>query len=115
MTNPFIARQDRPIGKTGRQAEKNLARRLGAGLTPASGAAGAKGDMVVGAWLVEAKSTTGDSLGVKYEWLAKISREAGLSGKTPALALTFVDTDGKPLSDGKWVCLREEDFREVYA
>ena len=68
MTNPFIARQDRPIGKTGRQAEKNLARRLGAGLTPASGAAGAKGDMVVGAWLVEAKSTTGDSLGVKYEW-----------------------------------------------
>jgi len=66
---------------------------------------GAKGDIEVGETLMEAKSTTNASLGVKHEWLGKIAHEARSVGKSPALVISFINNDGSVLRDGEWVCI----------
>lgn len=74
---------------------------------------GAKGDMAIGETLVEAKSTTKDSLGLKYDWLAKISHEARGEAKTPALTVSFVRENGTPYLDGEWICIPLHVWREL--
>jgi len=54
---------------------------------------------------MESKSTTGASLGVKFDWLSKISDEARSEGKSPALSMSFVRPDGTPHMDGQWVAI----------
>lgn len=112
---PFLARlRKAAIGTTGRKSEQRLAKALGARLTPNSGAlAGAKGDMKLGSFLIEAKSTVNDSLGLKFAWLAKIAREARETGKRPALALSFTTADGRAVTDGEWVCLPRRVFEDL--
>ncbi|MCO5157905.1 MAG: hypothetical protein M9945_14345 [Aquamicrobium sp.] len=107
MTNPYLERRAKhAIGKSGRASEQRLARQLKAKARPASGAMeGAKGDIDLGAVLMEAKSTTALSMGLKLEWLAKISREARQEGKSPALMISFVTPDGNPVVDGEWVAV----------
>lgn len=101
------------IGDSGRLSEKRLSVRLKMRSKPASGAmAGAKGDMESPSFLLEAKSTVKDSIGVSLGWLAKVYREATMLGKKPALAVTFVDESGRVRSHGDWVLIRETDFRE---
>lgn len=102
------------IGRDGVRAEKELARRLGATGTPASGAmAGAKGDMKLDDLLIESKSSTNDSMSVQLDWLAKISKEALAAGKLPALAINFTTGDGRPRRDGSWIALREIDLQQL--
>lgn len=103
--NTYLARRAKhAIGQQGRASEKKLAKQLGVRARPASGAMeGAKGDIPVGRTLMEAKSTTNDSMSVKLDWLAKIGHEARSEGKTPALSVTFVDGTGAPKRDGQWV------------
>jgi hypothetical protein len=105
--NPFLRRLDKhKIGKAGRASEKRLAKTLQARARPASGAMeGAKGDIDLNDVLLEAKSTTTDSMGLKFEWLSKISREAVREGKSPALMISFVGQDGRPFMNGEWVCV----------
>lgn len=112
---PFLRRlADRRFGLVGRQAEERTAKRLGAKLTPASGALdGAKGDMALGCFLIENKSTVQGRIGLKFDWLAKIAREARTLGKRPALALSFTTGDGRPIVDGKWVLIPEHVFDEL--
>ena len=75
---------------TWRKQEARVAKRSGGRIQPASGATMfRKGDVTAGEFLIEAKSTDADSLGVKRKWLEKISDEARVVGKTPALAVTF--------------------------
>lgn len=110
--SPFLRR--RKQGGHGQKAEKKTARRLGASLTPASGAIdGAKGDMAVSDTLIENKATKKLSLILKYEWLLKIAHEAIGKNKEPALTLQFVTEDGKPRPDGAWVCIPERHYREI--
>ncbi|HEY0817230.1 MAG TPA: hypothetical protein VGD46_00530 [Rhizobacter sp.] len=113
--NPYTARRARAgIGASGRRAERKASTRLGARLTPASGAiASAKGDFAAGDFLCENKSTTNASLSLKLDWLQKISREALPKGKTPALALQFVNADGTPEKAGSWVMIPEHLFKEL--
>lgn len=117
MIPPVLRRaQARPVGAAGTAAEKRLAKRVGGRQTPASGAmVGAKGDVMLSSMLVEAKSSTRDSLGLKLDWLAKIAGEARNAGKTPALAVTFVTGDGRPRPNGAWVMLPESVFLELAA
>ena len=105
--NPYLRRQSKHvIGQAGRASEKKLSRQLGGRMRPASGAVeGAKGDIDLGGVLLEAKSTTGRSIGVTFEWLSKIAGEARSEGKVPALSLSFVRPDGSPLMDGQWVAI----------
>jgi hypothetical protein len=113
MTIPPIMRHGR-IGDTGRSSEKHLSRRLGGRLRPASGAmAGAKGDIEIGTVLMEAKSTINDSMGLKFAWLAKIAAEARAVAKTPAIAISFIRGDGRPIDDGAWVLVPERVWREL--
>jgi hypothetical protein len=118
MGNPFLDRQaavSRTIGRTGRIAEKRLAKDIKARLTPASGASSAKGDMVIGEVLVEHKSTINNSMSVKLEWLIKIEGEALATGKTPALVVDFVTPAGQPRNGGRWVMVPERVFKEWVA
>lgn len=115
--NPYLTRQAKhSIGKAGRKSETRLARQIGGRVRPASGAMeGAKGDMTVGAHLLEAKSTTQASMGIKLDWLAKIAKEARSEGKMPALAVSFIHPDGNPVMDGEWVMLPLHRWRELVA
>lgn len=111
--NPYQTRKNK-IGAGGIKSEKQVARRLAGRQTPASGAMeGAKGDIVLPEFLMEAKSTTADSLGVKFEWLAKITREALAVGKKPALSMSFVTGSGAAVDGGTWVAVPENVFKAM--
>lgn len=103
--NSFLKRLNtHTIGKAGRASEKRLAKQLGGKVRPASGAVeGLKGDIVFDNVLMEAKSTLKNSISIKHDWLAKIATEARNDGKTPALAVSFVTPEGKPVVSGDWI------------
>lgn len=109
-----IPRNMSAIGAVGRLSETKLAKDLGAKLKFASGAVpGFKGDMETDKFLIEAKSTVNGSMSLKHEWLAKISREARLDDKLPALAVSFTKGDGNPFPSGQWVCIPLNVFKEM--
>lgn len=110
----FSNDDDKKIGRVGIKSERKLAKTLGAKLTPASGAlASAKGDMTKKHFLIEAKSTINNSIGVKFEWCEKISQEALETGKTPALSIRFTDPDGQAKRFGAWVMIPEHEYKEL--
>ena len=110
---PYMRRKTQhKIGRSGRKSEQRLTKDLEGRARPASGAlAGAKGDIDLGPMLLEAKSTTQESMGVKFSWLLKIAREARAEGKSAALAISFVNEEGQPLLDGEWCCVPMHMFR----
>ena len=112
---PYMRRREQhKIGKAGRASEKRLTKDLGGRGRPASGALeGAKGDIDLGPVLLEAKSTTNTSMALKLDWLLKIGREARSEGKTPALAVSFIQPDGRPLVDGEWCLIPMRRFQEL--
>lgn len=112
---PFLKRKStHKIGKSGRKSEVRLNKQLGGRARPASGALeGAKSDFSLGRFLVEAKSTTGASIGLKHSWLAKNAKEARSEGKTPAVMLSFVNEDGSPVMDGEYACIPRWLFEEL--
>lgn len=102
------------IGTAGRRSEKKVAKSLHAQLKPASGAmAGAKGDMATKDFLIEAKSTTNDSISIKHDWLGKISQEAMMEGRDPALSVRFTRADGRAINYGDWMMIPRELFEEL--
>ena len=101
------------IGGSGRRAEIRFGRDTGAELRPASGAGASKGDATIYDLLLEMKSTVGRSLSVKFDWLTKITREARMEGRTPALVVAFVDDNGRPIRNGRWIMLREDDLISI--
>ena len=112
---PYLLRRSQhKIGKPGRRSEQRLNRELGGRARPASGAMeGAKGDIDLGPVLLEAKSTTNASMALKHSWLVKIGKEARSEGKTPALAVSFINPDGSPIMDGEWVLVPRHKFEEM--
>ena len=110
----MLRREQHKIGKAGRKSEVRLIRELGGRGRPASGALeGSKGDISFPEVLLEAKSTTQDSMSVKFAWLAKIGKEARSEGKMPALAISFVNEQGQAHMDGDWVLVPAYKFREL--
>lgn len=117
MSNPFLDR----VAKQGRSghgslSEQRLARETGARLTPASGALlGAKSDAVDGSVRLEYKSTTKATMALERAWLEKITSEALRKGQTPALVLSFVRPDGKPVTatNAEWVCIPRWKYEEL--
>ena len=98
----------------GRASEKKVAKSVGGRLTPASGAmAGAKGDVRLPNFLLEAKSTSDQTMRVELHWLQKISHEALSIGKQPALSIRFVNPDGSPKKGGSFVAIPEYLFKEL--
>lgn len=115
MTNPYLTRlENRGKSSHGKASEKKLAKSIGARLTPASGSlTSAKGDMQVGEFLIEAKSTIHASITLDREFFTKISHEATFKGKTPALAISFVTGDGTAKVDSEWVCIPKTIFNSM--
>lgn len=112
MKSPLEKRQER-IGETGRKAERATAKRLRAKVVRGSGSGHLKGDLHTEALHVEAKSTIHKSLGVKFDWLKKITKTAIEQGKIPALTITFTRDDGEPVSNGAWVIIQENVLDEL--
>ena len=110
----FDGRTETKIGSVGRLSERQVAAKLGARVTPASGAMeGAKGDMSLDDYLLEAKSSVNKSFSLKHEWLEKITQEALPLGKTPALTVSFTDGSGRPIRNGDWVLIPLTEFKEM--
>ncbi len=98
----------------GRKAEKKVAKRMGARLRPNSGAMeGAKGDMTLGNFLIEAKSTQAGGINLQLTWLRKIVREVRTTGQDPALVILFTDVEGNPRRDGEWVAVPRKVFERL--
>jgi len=98
----------------GRKAEKRTAKRLSGNTQPGSGCRDhSKGDIKLGAFLLENKSTVSESLSVKLAWLKKIADEAVAINREPALSIQFVDSQGRPVPEGSWVAIPERVFREL--
>lgn len=112
---PFERRlKKQGIGRGGRASEKRVAKIIGAKTTPASGAIEAfKGDMRKANFLIEAKSTKNDSLGLKFDWLVKISKEARDSRRKPAMTISFTTDGGRELPNGEWALIPMSLFREL--
>lgn len=116
MATPNRFRADTQSMDHGKIYEARVSRKLGARLTPASGAlVGAKGDMSLGDFLLESKSTTDSSLSLKLGWLVKISEEAQCKGKKPGVIASFVLPNGRPqpMASSEWVCIPMHVFQEL--
>jgi hypothetical protein len=117
VKNPWLKRsEERGTTGHGTVSENRVAKKLGAKTTPASGAKhGAKGDCRRDSVIIEAKSTTKDTLSLELAWLVKIGCEARNIGKVPALHASFVMPDGKSRAYGDWFVipghLAEEFFK----
>ena len=100
------------IGRAGIKSEQRTAKALGARLQPASGAmSAAKGDMKTDRFLIEAKSTTSASLGLKLDWLLKIGEEARRVGRSPCVAIDFIYPSGS--SKERWLMVPEYVWKEL--
>ena len=73
---------------------------------------GAKGDMTVGEFRMEAKATTRTSLAVELAWLVKIQYEALNSGTHPGVVISFVSPDGRARIQD-WVLIPKSTFDEL--
>lgn len=101
-------------GRSGMKAEKKTAKRLKAQPSKFSGAKpNDRADMTREQFLIELKTTLGDTMSVRLEWLLKIQAEAVSASKVPALHFQFITGDGKPRSGGSYIAIREEDFAEL--
>jgi|ERR1035437_3350924 hypothetical protein len=114
-TNPYLARlESRGKSSHGKASEKKLAKSIGARLTPASGALdSAKGDMKIGDFLIESKSTINKTISLELDFFIKIAHEATFTGKNPALTVSFVNGDGSPKRDSEWVCIPLALFKNI--
>lgn len=113
--NPFTAKSTiHKIGNAGRHSEVRVAKKIGARLTPASGAVdGFKSDMITPDYRIEAKSTQTATMSIKLEWLVKITEEALNSNKVPALTVSYVTPAGKPRRFGDWVMIPLSHYEEL--
>jgi hypothetical protein len=116
LTNLPWKTPPRAIGGAGIASEKRVSRSIGGRQTPASGAlAGAKGDINREDVLLEAKSTSANSISIKYVDLAKITREARSMQKFPALTVSFTMPDGTAVPDGDWVLVPLSEWKDRIA
>lgn len=75
------------------QQENLVAEICGGRVQPGSGSSiYAKGDVKTQDYLIECKRTDKRSIGLKVDWLEKITEEARTAGKRPMMSLEFEDT-----------------------
>jgi hypothetical protein len=112
--NIFEKRRQGGSGRAGRVSEKRTTKSFGGQQTPASGAIeGMKGDFRVKDFLFEHKSTKNDSLGLKFDWLAKISKEALFTNKRPILSISFTTESGHSIPNGDWCLVPMALMKEI--
>lgn len=101
-------------GQHGRAAEKKLAKRLGAKLTPASGALSfEKSDMTLSDFRIESKATMKNSYRISLEDLLKVNQEALEKGGYPVFVIQFVAPSGDIRAGGSWAVVPEYVWKEM--
>jgi len=94
--------------------EEEGARLIGGRRHIGSGAlSGLKSDASSAAWQLEAKQTAASSIGIKLEWLDKISREAGSQDKDPLLFVRFTSVPDEMIVEDDWVMIPAKVFRKM--
>lgn len=110
--NPYLRRR-KGIGITGVKSEKRVAKKIQGRQHAGSGnMVGYKGDITKDSFLLECKSTVHESFQLTREILAKITAEASMQGKLPALTISFITGNGKAKEYGDWVCIPLKDFED---
>lgn len=74
---------------------------------------GLKSDASSGRWQQEAKQTAGKSIGLKLEWLDKITREARIHDKRPMMFLRFTDSPRHIVAEDDWVVIPKSVFEAM--
>ena len=74
---------------------------------------GYKSDASSDVWQQEAKQTAAQSIGVKLEWLDKITREARVLDKYPMMFIRFTSPEDHIVADDDWVMIPASVFRKV--
>lgn len=103
--NPMLARAAKAgqIGHSHKRApkqERELAKRLGGRVTPASGSRDVKGDVrIKGVLRLEAKTTKNKSFSVTLDMVRKIEEAAASGGELPVLVVEFNDGMGRKLAE----------------
>lgn len=111
LTSPVLQDEVAPkkIQKAVREQEDRVARAMGGRRMPASGSLPfLKGDVDNGIFKSECKLTVRKQLSLKAAWFEKITREARLADRRPAL--TFQLLDPPPGVSRDWVCIPVDDF-----
>jgi len=111
--NPWMKKHTGKKNDHGRKAEVKAARRMGGKLHAGSGNMGVKADFTVKEFKIENKATIHRSMKLDLDWLLKVSQEALEVGKTPALSIQFVDSQGTSLKRGRWVMVPEDVFSQL--
>ena len=105
MGNPFLDRLDRTANLThshrrSKKQERDLSKRVGGKLTPASGSREVKGDVrVKGQVRIEAKTTKHASFSVTLDMVRKLEDAATLSDEMPVIVIEFINELGKPIAE----------------
>jgi len=103
--NPFMARAIRTANITNshrraKKQEREIAKKIGGRITPASGARDVKGDVrIKGIIRIEAKTTKAASFSVTTEMIDKIEAAAVGSAEMPALVIEFNDGFGRKIRE----------------
>ncbi|UGV19934.1 primase [Pseudomonas phage Pa BHU-15] len=101
MSNPVFDRFEKKSNLTkshrrSKTQEREVAKRVGGRLTPASGAREVKGDVRVKRVVrIECKTTKNKSFSVTREMIEKLEMAATLSGEMPVLVVEFNDGAGR--------------------
>lgn len=78
---------------------------------------GAKGDFHTKLngkdFLMENKTSRGESFGLKKEWLLKVYQEALEQNRIPALSIQFVNESGQSEKRERWVMVPESVWLEM--
>ena len=92
--------------------ENNLANKLGGKRQKGSGSVRHhRSDVITQELQIECKRTDKESISIKKEWLEKISREALVSNKIPALSIEFGEIE--QLVEKSWVAVPANFFAEL--
>ncbi len=110
----YMNRRTKHPTKHGTVSEKRTMKKLGARLTPGSGAmAGCKSDGYDKTFRYENKATIHKSFSVKLDVLHKIEKEALETGLTPVLCVSFTTGSGMSVSNGDYVVISRDVFESL--
>lgn len=109
-----IKKADRTSPETVLEQENEAAAMVGGKRHRGSGSSMyLKSDASSDRYQIEAKQTEKKSLGLKLEWLKKITQEAFGRGRVPMMCLRF-QANNDPLVESDWVVIPKSEFVRLF-
>jgi hypothetical protein len=98
--------------KSWARAEKTVAKELQGRRTPGSGNGNRKGDIQANHVLLEMKETSRQKLTFRLHWLLKITEEAKVARKIPALGMEFQDGSRRFLLPDRYSSMEHKGYKD---